>query len=334
MIDASNPHTDRQKGAALLIVLVLVASLSFVALAITEQTRVTAARSVNVRIRAESQWYALGAEALAKTAIIMHRSASPDRDTLSNQIFSDVIDAPVDNGLVRLSLADDTGCFNLNALGQASGQQGSLGVLPPEAEEFARLARILGYSEFEGQRLASTASDWIDQDNMRLPQGAEDEAYTVLPSPYRTGNRPLASVTELRAMRDVNREIYQDLKPYLCVHPAATLSPININALTPEKAPILAAALGEQISVLQARDIIAGRPAGGYEDVAAFMADPAITGLQLEADAAQRFRVKSQYMRARAEIIYDDALMEMTSFLAIDDNGGISILARRFGAEE
>ena len=58
-----------QKGAALLIVLLMVATLSFIALAATERTTLAAARSLNERVRSESLWYAFGAETLALAAL-------------------------------------------------------------------------------------------------------------------------------------------------------------------------------------------------------------------------------------------------------------------------
>ena len=325
---------NKQQGAALLIVLVLVASLSFLALGITEKTSLSASRSVNVRVRMESQWYAYGAEALAQAAVEAWRASGVANDTPNAPIFADPIEAPVDAGIVRVAIIDDTACFNVNSLAGNAARQTEFGALPENAQELALLVSHLGESEFDAERVASVVTDWIDADTVRLPQGAEDETYTTLPSPYRTGNRQIGSVSEFRAMRGISRSLYTTLKPYLCAHPSAEPSPININMLTPGHAPLLAAALGETVSVLQAGEIIAARPAGGYPDVETFLTSPTIAGLGLEGAETSRFSVRSGFVRVDSEIDYNGALMEMTSFLGINEGGETTVISRRFGTEE
>ena len=345
----------RQRGAALLIVLLMVATLSFIALAATERTTLAAARSLNERVRSESLWYAFGAETLALAALEAAHEARNGRMSLDDPWASEPLTIPIDQGVAQLQFADDTACFNVNSLAASGdlsalggpsasggGAQGGLqagvqGVGP--VEEFTALARNLGLSEFEAAGYAEVIADWIDADASRRPQGAEDAHYGGLPSPYRTGNAPLASLSELRAMKGVTREVYAALKPYLCAHPRDARSKINVNMLRERDAPVLAAALesyagGRTVSVQAASDIIAARPPGGYETSAAFFAEPAIQALGAIVLPGERFDVTSEYLRARVEIIYDTALFEMTAHIALDSAGQGAVLARRFGAEE
>ena len=341
----------RQKGAALLIVLLMVATLSFIALAATERTTLAAARSLNERIRSESLWYAFGAETLALAALEAAHEARNGRMSLDDPWASEPLTIPIDQGVAQLQFADDTACFNVNSLAargdfsdisdpSASGiglQGGVQGASP--VDEFTALARNLGLSEFEAAGYAEVIADWIDADTSRRPQGAEDPHYGGLPSPYRTGNAPLASLSELRAMKGVTREVYAALKPYLCAHPEDAPSKINVNMLQERDAPMLAAALESYagrrtVSVQTASDIIAARPPGGYETSAAFFAEPAVQAIGAITLPGERFDVTSEYLRARVEIIYDTALFEMTAHIALDSAGQGAVLARRFGAEE
>jgi len=333
---AEQSGQDSQRGAALLIVLLLVATLAFIALSITERTALAASRSVNARVRDESLWLAFGAEALAVTALEAVRQASNGKMSLDDPWALEPLEAPFeDGGGARLFLTDATACFNVNSLatiGNAAG--GPVGTAPPAVKELSLLARNLGLSEFDGERLAYVIADWTDADSSRLPQGAEDEYYSVLPSPYRTGNQNLASISEMRAMKDVTRDIYGAMKPYLCALPETNPSPLNVNMLNPRHAPILAALLGENVTNLQAQDIIAARPQGGYADTDTFFNAPAIKALDLEAPPDGRIAVTSKYMTARAEIIYDSAIFELTADISFDDSGKPVVRARRFGAEE
>jgi len=348
----------RERGAALLIVLLLVATLSFIALAATERTTLAAARSLNERVRAESVWYAFGAETLALAALEAAYDARDGRMSIDDEWANQPLDVPVDQGLARLRFIDDTACFNVNSLaleaaagaggedgddggGSSFGRFGAGGPQAPSPRtEFAALARNLGLSEFDGLAIAEVIADWIDADADRRPQGAEDAHYGGLPSPYRTGNAPVAALSELRAMKGVTREIYAVLKPHLCAHPGDAPSAINVNMLVESDAPALAAALerhagGAPVPVQTASDIIAARPPGGYENAAAFLAEPGVQALGVNpAPVGDRLAVTAADMRARVEIIYDTALFNMTAQIALSSAGQASVLARRFGAEE
>lgn len=318
---------DKQKGAALLIVLLLAATLSFVALSAMELTTRAAARTGNVLSRGEALWRAFAVETLALSAI--DEIASDDSGVMSLDApwASKPVELPFDDGGARVFLGDGTACFNINALGADNAGTGG----DQSREEFVRLAGHLGIGEFDAIALADTIGDWVDQDTNRRPQGSEDEYYTALPSPYRTGNRPMASVSELRAVKGVTRELFGTLKPYLCAMGTDAASIINVNMLSERHAPVLAAALGEAVSLQVAADLIAARPPGGWLTVEAFLETPPIEDLDLQNSA--RFAVTSRFLIARAEIVYDTALLEMTS--VIDANGGKArVLSRRLGAEE
>lgn len=321
----------KQRGAALLIVLLLAATLSFVALASMEQTSLAAARSVNVQSRSEALWRAFATESLAAAAIESAYKANEGKISLDDPWASEPLEIPLEEGGARIVFTDASLCFNINSLRQAANNQGEQ---PPAVDEFIRLAEHLGFSEFEAAALAEALADWVDDDGNRRPQGAEDEYYTTLPSPYRTANQPAVAVSEIRAVRGVTRTIYGTLKPYLCAGGNEELSSININMMSERHAPVLAAVLGEDATLQTAKDIIAARPVGGYQDTAAFLANPQIAALELEAGVTGRFKLTSNRLKARAEIVYDTAILEMTTDFAVDDTGATRVLARRIGAEE
>lgn len=318
---------DRQRGAALLIVLLLAATLSFVALSAMEKTALASARSINVNARGEALWRAFAVETLALSAIDEILAQQNATMSLDDPWASDPIELPLEDGAARVVFADRTSCFNINSLGAPfNRERGSAA----EAE-FIRLASFLGVSEFEATALAEAIGDWIDEDTNRRPQGGEDEYYTALPSPYRAGNQPMASVSELRAVKGVSRETYAVLKPHLCAAGVLEPTPVNVNMLAETHAPLLAAVLGSQATPQAAADIIAARPPGGYATVEAFLSSSSVAALNIQNTG--RFQVKSRFIEARAEIIYDTALIEMTSIIETGGNGA-RVLARRIGAEE
>ncbi|WDI31244.1 type II secretion system minor pseudopilin GspK [Hyphococcus flavus] len=323
----------QQKGAALLIVLLLVATLSFVALASLEHTSLASVRAANVQARGEAIWRGFAAEALARSAIERAYAANSGKLSLDDPWATQPLEIPFDDGGVRIFFADASLCYNVNSLASLPPVVPS-DQPPQELAEFIRLAVNLGINEFEAMALADAITDWVDEDSNRRPQGAEDEYYTTLPSPYRTGNRFMASVTELRAVKGFTRNLYATLKPYLCARNDSVSGPMNINMATERHAPLLAAVFGDGVAVQLAREIIASRPVGGYETAEAFLASPQVKALQSGEQAGERFDVRSAYLQARAEIVYDTALVEITTDFAIGDNGETSVIARRIGAEE
>lgn len=311
-----------QKGAALLVVLLLAATLSFIALGTMERTSSAALRAANAGLRREALWRALAVEILSVEAVNAAVKQGGGRMSLDDPWAAAPLELPFDGGAASIRFRDATSCFNLNSLGADSGDSAAL--------EFVRLAEIAGVGAFDAVALAEAIADWIDADVDRRPQGAEDETYSTLPSPYRTANQLMATPSELRAVRGVTREIYTRLRPYLCAQPSADPSPINVNMLTPAQAPVLAAALGDGVSVQTAADVIAARPPGGHASVEIFLDAPQLQGLQ---QAEGRLAITSAFVEARADIVYETALLEMTSEIAVQ-GGAARVISRRIGAEE
>ncbi|HCB18620.1 MAG TPA: general secretion pathway protein GspK, partial [Alteromonas sp.] len=84
-----------------------------------------------------------------------------------------------------------------------------------------------------------------------------------------------------------------DLLPQVCVIPGNDQLVINVNTLSEERAPVLAALTG--LSLSQASSIIAARPLDGWDDVNTFLAEPDIAALNLQPEQTQWFSVTTEY---------------------------------------
>ena len=67
-------------------------------------------------------------------------------------------------------------------------------------------------------------------------------------------------------MRGVDAALYRRLLPLVCALPNADLM-VNINTLTPEQAPLLAALFLDSLSVEQAQSVLAARPREGWNRI-------------------------------------------------------------------
>ena len=86
------------------------------------------------------------------------------------------------------------GRFNLNNLARLGEDQKTED--PQPLEQFQRLLVAVGLEA----KWAGIARDWIDPDDVTSPEGAEDQVYTSQNPPYRAGNWPMISPTELMNM--------------------------------------------------------------------------------------------------------------------------------------
>jgi general secretion pathway protein K len=315
---------NRQKGAALAIVLLLAATLAVVVAAVAETTSHAAARSTNIRARAELHWLALGAETLALKAVESAARAKEGQLTDDNALLRQPLKIELENGEGSIEFVDRTRCFNVNTLSSEDA------ALAADAAELAAVFDAAGVTDIDVDGLASTAADWIDSDSFQTPRGAEDDHYLGLPIPYRTGAGPLADRSELRAMRDVGQETYAKVRPWLCALPSN--APMNINLLQLNDAPLLVGLLKGAISESQARQVIGDRPPGGNETVEAFWRHAAFAGKEIREGVRNRVGLTSRFLEARARLrLYDS---ELQADLLIElENGRARVLRRRYGPE-
>lgn len=318
-----------ERGAALVIVLLIVATLAFVAIAISEKTVLAASRAVNMRARAELAWRAIGVEALARGAVKAAFEAEGETIGRESPLFAQPTEIPMEDGSAVIAFADRTRCFNLNSLVTA-GDGGQTVANAPAVAEFDALVASIPDAPASGAQVAAAIVDWIDADTLQSAGGAEDDVYAGMPTPYRTGATLLADVSEMRAMAGVSRGHYAALRPRVCALPNSEPAPININLLAPDDAPLLVALTNGELSEGEARDLIAATPAGGYENLEAFWAAPQFEGLEISLEARQRVKLTSRFVEAYAVISYNDVSTNLGLLFDVDDDGDARLIARRF----
>lgn len=329
----------RQRGAALLVVLLLVATLSFIALSITDRMLIASSRSVNARVRSELLWRVFAAEALARKAIETAAQTDGFRFAADNPFFLEAQNVPMDDGGALLSFRDGSLCFNLNSLsaategtGQKKKDEGEAAAANDPAEELDRIIDAAGLDDVKAERVVAVVRDWIDTDSFQSASGAEDDYYAGLPAPYRTGGAQLADVSELRAMSAIDAKAYQQLRPFICALPATTASAINVNMLKPADAPLLAAMVGAQMTTSAAQEVIRNRPPGGYKSVEDFWRVDAFAGKEISETTRGRARIKSDYIGVDAAVRFHDRTATLTMLFQIDGQSKARLIERQIGA--
>lgn len=314
-----------QRGAALVIVLLLVATLSFVLLSLTTIVTTGVRRGANERARTEMLWRALAAERIA-ASILEKAKAGGALKTASSEggLYSQQLKLPLARGAAELRFADASRCFNVNSL---ISEEPPYAKQDDELQEFLLLLEAIGAGDSDAQEIAGAIVDFIDDNNSTESQGSEDNFYTGLTTPFRTPGGPVASISELRAVQGVTREIYAQIAPYLCARGAGQKIEVNLNALTPEDAPVVYALAKGNWPLADIRAQIAASPPGGWTDPAAFWT-PSPGGAP---PAGVTTGLESSWIEARVLLEAEARFVEETLIFAAPSSGKLSLYSRVLG---
>ena len=308
-------HPERERGAALLTVLLLVAIISVIAATSLERLRLSTRLSINAVSIDQSRAYAQAAETLALTRVTDLLGRDPSRVTLAGGWSDRPFGLPVPGGIATARVTDGGNCFNLNSL-VVETAPGTYASYTAGIVQFARLMRLLNVPGNLPDAIAAATADWIDSDDGSGPNGAEDGAYTGRDPPYRTAGTLMADPSELRAVTGMDAEIYARLRPWICALPIAARSVININTLTPEQAPLLAMLLPDTLGIEGARTLLLRRPPIGYASLVEFWDMPALSGIVAPQDARGQTDVTTTWFNLRVDVtqgptrLREDALID------------------------
>lgn len=322
---------ERDCGAALVTVLLLVGVMAVAAISSFEALGFAVKRTTNDRLYKQARLYAIGGEHIARRAA--EQVAKTDQALLSSIGFdgANEIRFPIEGGVILGRIEDTSNCFNVNSLVQRT----DLGVLVENPEmglRYQLLLQGLGLSENEAEVLVAATTDWLDSDTRALPRGAEDYDYAIEDVPYRAANTLIADKGELNLISGYTLDLYQRIKPYVCVLPNSDSARLNVNSLRPEHAPLVASLVGEPDDLGALQGMIAERPARGFETVSDFWLQSVFEGQTISQSVRSAVSLKPEQFSATIEVQYFDASVYMSSHIVIGNDGKSEVIGRQFGA--
>jgi general secretion pathway protein K len=234
----------KQQGVALIIALILVALATILATKLSFDGWLERRRTLGVLAAEQALHFGLGAEALA--ADVLGQTPTNQPVTLSQPWAQPTQPLPLTSpddpegepiGTLQGALEDMQGRFNLNNLARTTNPTGPNGATNPIAaagtqfdpqplEQFKRLLISVGLEE----KWAGIARDWITATDIpSSPDGAKDSIYTSQTPPYRTGEYPMMSPSELMNMPGFGADRYRKIAPYVTALPG---NQVKINVCT------------------------------------------------------------------------------------------------------
>jgi general secretion pathway protein K len=322
----------RQRGVALIIALVLVALATILAMKLTFDGFLERRRTIGVLAAEQALHFGMGAEALAADALM--RDGQNTQTTLAaawaqpTQVLpitpqDDPEGEPI--GTLQGELEDLRGRFNLNSLAHVIVDAKLQKTVqdPQPLEQFQRLLLAVGVEP----KWAGIARDWIDADDIPgSPDGAEDQIYTSQVPPYRTGNWPMMSASELMNLPGFGADRYRKIAPYVTALPTAVP---NINVCTASGRVL--DSLADNMNEYSSPDVLQnGRKTGCFPDLPTIRAVLGPTSLPKVAnvivDTSLYFRLTTRITLGTTEFTLYSLLLRGTG------NGGkVTPLLRSFG---
>lgn len=304
MADMRPPSSPKRaalhRGVALITAMLVVVAASVVVAESAARQLVDIRRTDNILGAERARLLAQGVESWARGMLVKDRENGPV-DHLGEDWAKPLPPTRVADTTLTGTLEDLQGRLNLNALLRPDGE--------PDPVQVARLRRLLTALELDAG-LVQGLLDWMDPDlDPRFPGGAEDGHYLRQEPPYRSANRPLASVSELRLVAGVDAEAYARLAPWVAALPEATT--VNVNTAPERVLATLAEGLGPQ----DLEALVRGREESPYQDVESFLQHDALAGLAVEAEG---LGVASRHFRVRITLERDGHTRRMTAALVRD----------------
>ncbi|TKB47646.1 general secretion pathway protein GspK [Ferrimonas sediminicola] len=329
---------SRQKGVALLTVLLVLAVMTTIAASFNERSRLAVRRTVNHHQLTQAYWFALSVEELAKRAL---KQDMEDADgTVHLQQYwatADVI-YPVEGGQLIGHVDDMRSCFNLNALGQELTQaekSENPNQKPLVQKQFQAMLEDLGMDLYLAEMTTERLHDYIDEDDRAEGSyGAEDPDYEAREVPYRAANQPLWHHSEMRTVLGISQPMYEVLKEYVCAIPGETTQVVNVNTVPVERASLLVGMFDGKLSRGQVEDLIANRPPDGWEDISKFWQESLVQGVKLDDKAKSSLVVDSKYFRLRAAAKVDNTLFRLETVLQRSGGTRFVALTRQYGGQQ
>jgi len=246
-------NNDPQRGAALIIAMVIAALAATVAMSLAANQQQWFASMTNRRDQVQAQALAQAGVQWARQ-ILFEDAKSTAIDTLAEPWAFPLPSTPLENGSIEGRIVDAQGLLNVNNLAPTDSSINA----DAERARFARLFTRLGLPVASLDAIA----DWIDTDSVTRPTGAEDGWYAQQSNPMLAANASVVRTAELALVRGLSATAATALAPYVTALPSATR--LNVNTAP---GPVLATTLdGLDAGGLSA--LLASRAQKPFADIA------------------------------------------------------------------
>ena len=304
-----------QRGMALIIVLMLFAILSTLAMEILFRQNRFLNRADNLLQWDKRYQYAMAAEVVAQQGLIddlqddIKNGAQLD-DCVEERWAVQLPPTPYEDAFLSASVQDLQGRFNINWLVTDSGN----GFVRQQdrVRELAQLLEAILPDQSNPSRLANEMADWLDSNNIvDEPEGAEDAEYRD----RRTPNMPAAHESELRALLGFQAtDMPEDPMAWGLLTALPPGTSLNVNT-APQQ--VLDAVVGSLAGPAGVKAVMDSRNDEPISDLDTLLAMPAFSDMEKDDRdlLKSRLGVGSEYFQVMVDVEVDGQLSRLVTRL-------------------
>ena len=317
-------------GAALLLSLLITSIISLIGYRLFDATIFTSELEKRYLSNQQSLLLALSLEEYTLDFIISEENRNSLSLMTNRYDPYSPIKVSFDRGDVIAQIEDKSDCFNINVLVTNNQEINKKNINQEELKFFKNLLLSLDVTDEIVDTITSSLIDWIDYDD--YPDnfnGAEDFYYANIETPYLPSNDYFKSIAEIRKVKGVTEEIYQNLKSYICTLPIG-FNAININSISPLKPEILVALSDNGITNQDAINVIERRPLEGFQEIEDFFNDEFVRKTFNSNFVKKKLTTEPFYFNLNTQIKFDDLEFIMNSRF-LKENDTAEIISRKIG---
>ena len=317
------------KGAALIMALFVTAIIASISAGLFSMVSMNIENEKNMISEQQAIVTTLSLESFTKKYLTQKENRTNLVLTANNFNQKSPINLPLERGNLEANIVDMGQCFNLNSLILISATGEEI-ANTDNLDFFKNLMKSLFIEEQKIEEITPAIVDWLDKDSFPDTYlGVEDDFYKNEKISRLSSNQFFYDITELRDIKGVTEEIFQKLKPYVCVINSLNTK-ININSLNPFYPNILVALSSNTLSDLEARNILNNKPLAGYSSVTNFLNLPEIKTSFSSKFSKANLVLETNYFILNTNIKIDDKDFHIKSHIYYS-NESPKVIRRKLG---
>ncbi|MBE3286753.1 type II secretion system minor pseudopilin GspK [Enterobacter cloacae complex sp. P31C] len=318
----------KQKGVALLVVLILLVMMSALAAKISQQFCRNLQKTHYQVSQQQLRWAMQAQEKVVKDRLQADASGENKALNLDGD-WHQPLETRGEDYTVVSQVEDAQDCFNVNNLLAADKiPQGQNAPAVPEKPRNEQIVEQIltesGISHATAEEVYQQLVDYLDGDATTAKDGAESDAWAGVVPARQPANQMMRTIAEIKQLPAFPAAAYPKVSKLLCALPDSA-SKVDVNTLKPEQAALLAALFPGKLTEDDAVRLIDSRPETGWENMETFSKALEQTFPQLKDDlpqVAELLSISSRYFRVNYTGNTDELTLRVVSQLQVNNEAG------------
>ncbi|MBE3176663.1 type II secretion system minor pseudopilin GspK [Enterobacter cloacae complex sp. P3B] len=318
----------KQKGVALLVVLILLVMMSALAAKISQQFCRNLQKTHYQVSQQQLRWAMQAQEKVVKDRLQTDATGENKALNLEGD-WHQPLETRGEDYTVLSQVEDAQDCFNVNNLLAAEKiPQGQNAPAVPEKPRNEQIVEQIltesGISHTTAEEVYQQLVDYLDGDATTAKDGAESDAWAGVVPARQPANQMMRTIAEIKQLPAFPVAAYPKVSKLLCALPDSA-SKVDVNTLKPEQAALLAALFPGKLTEDDAVRLIDSRPETGWENMETFSKALEQTFPQLKDDlpqVAELLSISSRYFRVNYTGNTDELTLRVVSQLQVNNEAG------------